>query len=202
MSEQFEQNQMRIKHILRELQSQVNELVVAVRDITATLAYFQDTIPKAIHIVSNLAARLLLTKYRLYDVSLKWKEGIVDQKILEIFNITLPYDCDLSLAQPKSCRIDEIRLMVSIEFEVHSKRNNTSIMEADPFTLYISKSDNLCAINYFGPRIVVYDSKNDCVTALHQITKENRNLILMPSSAKCQKNLPESMAEILENNVL
>jgi hypothetical protein len=64
-------------------------------------------------------------------------------------------------------------------------------MEADPFILYAIRNDSLCAVKYAGPQTVVYDAERDCVTALHQITHSSRNLILMPSSANCQKNLPD-----------
>ncbi len=53
----------------------------------------------------------------------------------------------------------------------------------------------VCAIKYNGPQTVIYDSARDCVTALHQITQSSRNLILMPGSANCQRNLPESIVK-------
>ena len=99
----FQENQHRIKNILEKLQTEVNEIDLAVKDLSDSLKSMQKTIPRALHIVANLAAMLLITKERLFDVGRKWKKGIVDEKLLGLFNITLPYDCDLSLAKPKHC---------------------------------------------------------------------------------------------------
>ncbi len=191
----FENNQMKIKQILAKLQSEISEIGVAVVDLTNSLKNLREEIPKAMHVVSNLASKMLLNKDRLSDISRKWKNGIIDEKLLEVFNITLPCDCILSLAQPKDCVLDEIRGLITINFDVHSKRKKTSTMEADPFVLYVSKNESICAVKYNGPQTVVYDAARDCVTALHQITQSSRNLILMPGTATCQRNLPESIVK-------
>jgi hypothetical protein len=192
---EFDNNLLKIKQILEKLQNEISEIGVAVVDLTNSVKNLQETIPKAMHVVSNLASKMLLTKDRLSDISRKWKNGIVDEKLLEVFNITLPCDCILNLAQPKDCILDEIRGIITINFDVHSRRKKTSTMEADPFVLYVNKNESICAVKYNGPQTVVYDADRDCVTALHQITQSSRNLILMPSSAKCQRNLPESIVK-------
>jgi hypothetical protein len=61
--------------------------------------------------------------------------------------------------------------------------------------LYAQRNTSLCAVHYVGPQTVVYDAERDCVTALHQITQSSQNLILMPSSANCQKNIPEAITK-------
>ncbi len=61
--------------------------------------------------------------------------------------------------------------------------------------LYAQRNTSLCAVHYVGPQTVVYDAERDCVTALHQITQSSRNLILMPISANCQKNIPEAITK-------
>jgi hypothetical protein len=140
----FENNQIKIKQILEKLQNEISEIGVAVVNLTSALKNLQETIPRAMHVVSNLASKMLLTKDRLSDISRKWKKGIIDEKILEVFNITLPCDCILSLAQPKDCILDEMRGLITINFDVHSRRKGTSTMEADPFVLYVSKNESLC----------------------------------------------------------
>jgi hypothetical protein len=191
----FDNNQQKVKQILEKLQTEISEIGLAVVELTNSVKHLQNTIPKAMHIVSNLASRLLLTKDRLTDISRKWKNGFVDEKLLEVLNITLPCDCLLDLAQPKECTLDEMRSIISINFDVHSRRKGTPTMEADPFTLYIKRNTSLCAIQYVGPQTVVYDAERDCVTALHQVKHSSQNLILMPSSANCQKNIPEAITK-------
>ncbi len=103
------------------------------------------------------------------------------------FGMTLPCKCLLHFAQPEECIIDEMRSIITINFDVHSRRKATSTMEADPFVLYTQRNTSLSAVHYVGPQTVIYDAERDCVTALHQTKQASRNLILMPSSATCQK---------------
>ena len=147
------------------------------------------------HVVSNLASKLLLTKDRLVDISKKWKNGFVDDKLLEVLNITLPCDCLMDMAEPKECTIDEMRSLITINFDVHTRRKGASTMETDPFTLYSERNTSLCSIYYVGPQTVIYDAERDCVTALHQAKHSSKNLILMPNSANCQRNLPEAITK-------
>jgi transposase InsO family protein len=191
----FENNQMKIKQILEKLQTEISDIGLAVIELTNSVKHLQNTIPKAMHVVANLASKLLLTKDRLTDISKKWRNGFVDDKLLEILNMTLPCDCLLNTAQPKECTLDEMRSIITINFDVHSRRKSTSTMEADPFVLYNQRNTSLCAIHYVGPQTVIYDAERDCVTALHQIKQASRNLILMPSSANCQKNIPEAVTK-------
>jgi chromosome segregation ATPase len=68
----FENNQMKIKQILEKLQSEISKIGVAVVDLTNSLKNLREEIPKAMHVVSNLASKMLLNKDRLSDISRKW----------------------------------------------------------------------------------------------------------------------------------
>jgi hypothetical protein len=71
------------------------------------------------------------------DVGRKWKIGVVDEKILEIFNFSLPCTphCNMNFAEPKDCVLNEERQIISMVFDIKSTQSNVSIMNADPFTL-------------------------------------------------------------------
>jgi archaellum component FlaC len=101
----LEDNYEKVKKIISLLQSEIEGIGYQVKGITDSLKLLQNNLPSFMIYVSHLAARLTVTHDRLFDVGRKWKIGVVDEKILEIFNFSLPCTphCNMNFAEPKHC---------------------------------------------------------------------------------------------------
>jgi archaellum component FlaC len=79
------------------LQTQIEGVGSQVKEISESLKLLQSAVPSFMIYVSNIAARFALTKDRIVDISRKWTSGILDEKILDLFNFSITKDCSLSL---------------------------------------------------------------------------------------------------------
>ena len=125
----------------------------------------KNTLPNTISVVAGIIARLLIFNDRLTDISRDWKRNMVNEKLLDIFNLTLPCgdECPLSLAKSVDCLIDPARELISLTFDVKNIKKTAHLLKADPFVLYHRKNNGsvVCSVTYIGPKKVVYESMTD-----------------------------------------
>jgi hypothetical protein len=191
----LQENEFKVKKIVSLLQSQIEGIGSQVRGISESLKLLQSALPSFMIYVSNIAARFALTRDRLFDISRKWKTGVVDEKLLDIWNFTIPCfpDCDLKGAEPKDCSLNEEKQIVSMIFDIKSTPKDVVLMNADPFVIYSVKENSsiVCPIRYTGPSEVIYSSKLDCVVALP--TSSAQNLIIVPNLDSCRNQMPANL---------
>lgn len=62
------------------------------------------------------------------------------------------------VAHTKGCKIDELRNLKTLEFELITTRANVSVLESDAFTTYrYMANEEVCSQKYTRPSMVVYD---------------------------------------------
>ncbi len=187
----------KIKRILELLQSEIEGVNSQVNTLTESLKVLQHNLPQVMVYISNIATRILLTKDRLIDIAKKWEQHIVDDKIMEIFNFTLPCgkECPINLAEHKNCTLDSDRQIVSLTFDMKAIKPNIAILDADPFILYSRKNNKttVCSISYIGPKNVIYDKLSDCVVPLPTTSTSYYNLGVIPKFEKCDNLLPDNI---------
>jgi hypothetical protein len=192
----LEENHLRVKKIVALLQTQIEGIGSQVKGLTESLKLLQNSLPSFMIYVSNIAARLALTRDKITDISRKWKSNVVDEKILEIFNFTNPClpDCDLRYAEPRDCSLNEEKQLVSMIFDIKNTPKDVILMEADPFTLYSIKTNSsvVCAKRYSGAKTVVYSSKSDCVVSL-PTSEAAQNLVVVPNLSSCRRQMPANI---------
>ena len=191
----LEENQIKIKEIITLLQDQVDGLGNKIQALTQSIQIFKDVVPHFVVYVAHIASKLSIAKEKLIESDRSWKDGKVNPKLLELFNITLPCwpECDLKFAEPRECLHNEEKRTIQLMFDIKSNKRNVSILTADPFTLYsIENKTYLCQIKYTGPSSVVYNEKNDCIIPLPTAPYTLNNLVVMPKTDKCQNNLPHN----------
>jgi hypothetical protein len=196
--EQMRNNEMKIKEILQELQKEIMEMGSMLQAVSESMNLLTANLPRTMYYVSNIAARFLLVKDRLLDVSRKWKSNKIDEKILDIFNFSLPCEphCSLETAEPLSCKIDVLRETISMIFDVKNLKPNVFMMLADPFVLYKRPENKtiVCTKVYSGPKSVIYDQSSDCVTSLPSNQDSYLNLVLVPDTHECKSNSPMNIS--------
>jgi hypothetical protein len=193
----LEANEIKVKEIVSLLQTQIEGIGSQVKGITESLKLLQSAMPSFMIYVSNIAARFALTKDRIVDISRKWASGIVDEKILDIFNFTIPCspDCNFKNAEPKDCSLNEEKQIVSMIYDIKPTPKDVMLMKSDPFVIYSIKNNSsvVCPIKYIGPEDVVYSSKLDCVIALPTSSSSSQNLVIVPNIDSCRTQMPANL---------
>ena len=136
----LEDNQLKVKNKMTLLQKEVEGVGYQVKMITDALKLLHTYLPNFMIYVSHLSARFTVTNDIINEIATNWKDGKVDHKMLDLFNFSLPCspDCNLKLAEPRDCILNEDKRIINIIFDIKSTNPNVSIMTADSFT-YILK---------------------------------------------------------------
>jgi hypothetical protein len=188
--ESFKDNQKVIKKILEKLQKEIDMLKDTDQSFSNSFRSYQESRPRIVQYVSTLASRLLMVKDKLSYIGKNWKKGVVDEKMFDVFNFTLPCgtNCTLDSAEPRFCHLDEKKNLISIVFDVKGINPNLLIMNVDPFTFYHRKNNGtfICSVQYFGPKSVIYDVQTDCVVPLPPNQEPLYNFVFSPSDETCK----------------
>ena len=185
----FEDNQARVKEIISILQDQVEGIGNQVEGLTESLKIFQNVIPNFAIYVAFVASRLAIAKEKLIDINRSWSNNAIDPQIMELFNFTLPCepDCDIRLAEPRACHHNEGERAIELMFDVKIIERNTTILSADPFTIFdIKNTTHICPIKYHGPKEVIFHDDTQCVLPLPTSPYKLNNIIVMPKFKTCQ----------------
>ena len=148
--------------------------------------------------ISSLSSRLMITEERLRDTAKDWKQGLLNPKFLQTFNITLPCtdDCPSNLLKPQDCFFDPLRHRIHFNFIQRTVKRQAQILKADPFSLIRNVTQyDTCFVSYRGPPSVIYDARIDCVTPLKGNVDTSENVILSPSIAYCSDSSPLNTSE-------
>ena len=189
-------NEVKLKELIEILQQEARVVEGEISQTKTILNDLIDTLPRAVSIISNIIARLVTFRERLQTVSRSWQAGKLDPTLLDLFNITLPCGklCPVEMAHPVECLIDTERDVVSLTFDVKLLRPDTSLLEADSFTLYRRHSgSNICSIIYKGPKALIYDTKEQCVVTHPHTSLKSSNLVLIPDQGGCQTPSPKNL---------
>lgn len=184
-------NEEKMLELIMLLQKEVETLGKEVKSNTGKLDILTDTLPYMIGLTSNINSKLHMFNDRLTDVAKSWKEGKVNNKLLDLFNLTKPCDnCPLKYATPIECLIDTSREIVTLTFDAKTLRPNTTIIEAEPFRLYKQNNKNeVCPIIYSGPSQIMYDETTNCVVAQPKFPLRESNIAIVPDNENCHENL-------------
>ena len=189
-------NEVRLKELIEILQQETKIVSSELSQTKTILNDLIDTLPRAVSIISNIIARLVTFRENLQTVSRSWRTGKLDPILLDLFNITIPCGkmCPLEMANPVECLIDTEREVVSLTFDVKLLRPNTSLLEADPFTLYRRHTgSDICSIVYKGPQALIYDNVEQCVITHPHTSLRSSNLVLIPDQGGCQSPSPKNL---------
>ncbi|WP_207880447.1 hypothetical protein, partial [Pseudomonas sp. 32_A] len=117
----------------------------------------------------------LTTKFHYIKSVLKQTKRMTDKKkfnseFLEIFNATIECEeekCPSDYWTYQSCRLDDIRKIIEVKFNMKMISNEFHVIKADPFDLIKVKEKSngfiLCHSQYNGPKAVLYADKLGCV---------------------------------------
>jgi hypothetical protein len=183
-------NEIKIKEILKVLQEDMIELGVALKNVSEEVREMQQTYPKAMHVVSHLAAKLVLTQEYLISSSNMWRKNKLNEKLLRVFNITLPCQnlCPLELGQPTECILDEQTQILTLKFSVRNINPEATVLKADSFRL-IDRPKNgtkLCNTVYSGPKLIIHDKPTSCFIPIDSNSEFNSDIILEPTQGQCK----------------
>ncbi|RWS25296.1 pol polyprotein-like protein, partial [Leptotrombidium deliense] len=176
------------KQILDLLEQKVENIDQRVNTVIKALKGLETQLPKQIIIFANLASRFLLTHDKIKDISRAWKQGKVDPKFIDLFNLTfVTGETPAELAESQKCTIDIQRNIVTFEFFIPEIRKDMIVLWADPFSLIMRPINEsvLCRINYKGPSHVIYSKTNDCVHSMSSYQQNNNDIVLAINSENC-----------------
>jgi hypothetical protein len=184
--------------ILFELEKSQRSIDEQVYGLKRRLIDFEEVTMKTITTVTALTSRLQITEERLIDTARDWKQGMLNLKFLDTFNISLPCkgSCPASLLKPQECFFDPLRKLITFSFVQRTVKRHAKILKADAFSLISRKThEETCFLEYSGPDFVVYDTSTDCVTPLRGNLDTNENVILSPSVEYCTEASPLNSSE-------
>jgi hypothetical protein len=140
--------------------------------------------------VSYIVSRLLAGQSIIKDASRVWKEeGRIHPPFLDFFNFTLPCgdECPLKYSRVKSCRLQEEKKTLYVEFTVSAINTSLVVLEADPFQLMLRKRNETCSVNYIGPKNTILSVKDKCIYSLNVQPPVSHELIFSPSRGCVKK---------------
>ena len=187
------ENEIKLKSVLSHLQGEISDIRNDVYQIKEAITKLKWHTPAAISYATTIASKLILYKDRIKDISRNWKKGVVDPKILEIFNFTLNCqdECPLEYAIPQSCTIDRERQILSFTFDVKNIQKDVVLLEADPFSL-VHRDNNgstICTLSWIGPQYILYSRKSDCIVPINKKVYSLHDLQILPSFENCDNPL-------------
>ena len=163
-----------LNNILMNLTSQVHEIEVDYNK-------FKKQTPTTMKLIA-----FLTTKFHYIKSVLKQTKRMTDKKkfnseFLEIFNATIECEeekCPSDYWTYQSCRLDDIRKIIEVKFNMKMISNEFHVIKADPFDLIKVKEKSngfiLCHSQYNGPKAVLYADKLGCVIP-YKIWNVNEN---------------------------
>ena len=182
------------KEILKEFNLLIQNLTNEVYDIIKTVTIIKETTPKAMRLVAHLTTRFHYIKQTLIETARNIKQNKYDNKLLDIFNVTIPCgtNCPIEYWTPVSCVHDELREMIIVKHQMKLVNKRYHVLKAHPFDLVkIIKKDEaliLCHSNYIGPKIIIFDEITECIIPIRITNLESSNLILAPNEIFCSNN--------------
>ena len=182
------------KEILKNFKLLIENLTNEVYNVIKTVDLIKETAPKAMRLVAHLTTRFHHIKLILQDTARNIKQNKYDNKLLDIFNVTMPcgINCPIEYWTPISCVYDELREIIIIKHQMKLVNKRYHIMKAHPFDLVkIVKKDKsliLCHSNYVGPKTIIFDEISECIIPIKITNLESSNLILAPNEVSCSNN--------------
>lgn len=158
----------RIKEVLELMQTQMDAIAIDLEAVEAAMQKFYYYVPKMMTVLTTVITRLYIIRDRIRDVSRNWKNDIFDEKLLDIFNFTLPClneVCPSRLIEPVSCFYDSYQEKIIINFSMRNISRNIVMIESDPFIIYARQNNGttLCPVVYSGPKRLLYNNQNQCI---------------------------------------
>ena len=190
---EIQQNRMNdasIKKVLYEMEGRLEVIDKQVRLLTTSMRELTQSLPETIREISNLATRFQIINHNLKIIKRSWEMKSVDYQFLELFNITLPCKetCPINLAHPKNCHIDDLRKLITFEFDLVIRRKSTIVLKSEAFDMVVKNGSKICHSSFIGPKLVVFDKENDCVRPIKGRYIEESDVILFPRGEECQES--------------
>lgn len=190
--ELYQDNGIKMKNILYQLESTVGNLSEIIKEIADKLSVMINRHADILTTVAHLSSKLSLIKERLHSIGHDWKSNVFSPKLLDTFNITLPCAgrCPTKLFKPVKCAVDRMRNSLTFAFQQLTVKQTSSVLKADSFTLWSKLNETYyCPNFYVGPQSVIYDRRVDCVTNWKDNGLET---VLAPSIEYCTQASPQS----------
>ncbi|RWS22434.1 integrase core domain protein-like protein, partial [Leptotrombidium deliense] len=185
--ESLRSNDEKIKNILHELTSRVQQIDERITELTSQIDEFTHFLPKVTQVTANIAARLINVEYKLYETARMWKKNKISPLFFDIFNITLPCDdhCPIEFTVPISCEIDSFERIMKLKLRSHFVDKSSVLMKSDAFNMVSIKNEFLCFNKYIGPNKVIFNKYANCIFAMFDDRDGDNNLILSSITSDC-----------------
>ena len=167
--------------------------------------------------ISYVTSRLLIGRAIIKETHRNWKYAKVTGAFLDYLNFTLPCgdDCPLHFAQPQGCHMSDDLEKLYMNFIAPTVSNKLTLVEADPFKMYLRKGNKTCTIEYSGPTSAILSESENCLYGLNVKQPTSHDLIVSPSRgckphasfskdaryfvvSRCEKSLPQDFLDFIQ----
>ncbi|MDI9312425.1 MAG: RNase H-like domain-containing protein [Limnohabitans sp.] len=194
--EQQIQENLKVKNILEKLNSNFIKFEENFNKLKSEFNNLVQFFPDAIKVLSSLITNLSIQKENLLDIARKWKKKQISEKLFDLFNMTIDCNgtCLIEKAVPQECIHNPVDKLITFKFNMEVSSVENFIMLADSFNLLRKPYDQskLCILKYKGPKYILYNKLEDCVTLLpfDEMLKET-DMFLSPNKQICNSNFSE-----------
>ena len=171
---------------IHEIQKMMNADIITLRDgfnnFTADFVRKE----KMFLTASEFAATTVVFADGLKKFFRNWGSGVVTEDMVFLINIPLPADVPANRLKTLSCNWDKEKKSMAIELVGQMISKDEVVMEAEAFTLYEVKGDQMCLTQYTGTKRVIFNRHANATCKVRKTSK--RNLYLeMKAGESCEQ---------------
>lgn len=164
---------------------------------------FKNTFVDSVLGAGHLMSQFSLKQHQIRNTKRMWKQGIVSEEFLDIFNAKLSCgeSCPIHLAQPIECRLKtENQLILKVLTPMENP--DLAVMESFSFDFLVINNGMYCRQKYVGPSRYIMSRKGKCVVRSNYNDEEARlGFISLQTDYRCLKDFePQHLFNLTECN--